>query len=171
MVNGPENDRKAAYVLDDENMKLPNLSHDLLDNFLPSMLGKIYRVSFGLLSKQDLKKTLESGQNVSLMRQLAAIPYVGKDIPSHASQFSHPDVVIGLTVLAYWCDGLRFSDFENVLLELRERLDSEYGRYHKRPSALRYVQWVECAGGKLRGPREGEIGNNDDPDDEGSNEW
>ena len=168
MVNGPAKDREAAsavsVALDDEYMKLLNLSHDLLDDFLPFMLGKIDRVSFGLLSKQDLKKTLESGQNVSLTRRLAAIPYVGKDIPSRASQFSHPDVVIGLTVLAYRYEGLRFSDFENVLLELRERLDSEYGPYHKRPSALRYVQWVEDAGGKVRGPREGEMGNADDPE-------
>jgi len=168
MVNGPAKDREAAsavsVALDDEYMKLLNLSHELLDDYLPFMLGKIDRVSFGLLSKQDLNKTLDSGQNVSLTRRLAAIPYVGKDIPSRASQFSHPDVVIGLTVLAYRYEGLRFSDFENVLLELRERLDSEYGPYHKRPSALKYVQWVEEAGGKVRGPREGENGNTDDPE-------
>ena len=116
------------------------------------------------MSEQDLTTKLKSGQNVSLTRQLAAIPYQGKDIPSGASQFSHPDVVIGLTVLAYRCEGLCFFDFENAPLELRERLDSEYGRYHERPSALRNVQWVECAGGKVRGPREGEIGNTDDPE-------
>ncbi len=168
MVNGPDKDREAAsavsVALDDEYMKLLNLSHDLLNDYLPFMLGKIDRVSFGMLSKQDLNKSLDSGQNVSLTRRLAAIPYVGKDIPSRASQFSHPDVVIGLTVLAYRYEGLRFSDFENVLLELRERLDSEYGPYHKRPSAIKYVQWVEEAGGKVRGPREGENGNTDDPE-------
>lgn len=168
MVNGPMKDREAAsavsVALDDEYMKLLNLSHDLLNNFLPFTLGKIDRVSFGLLSKQDLKNSLDRGQNVSLTRRLTAIPYVGKDIPSRASQFSHPDVVIGLTILAFRYEGLRFSDFENVLLELRERLDSEYGPFHKRPSSLRFVQWVEEAGGKVRGPREGENGDTDDPD-------
>jgi Protein of unknown function (DUF3638)/Protein of unknown function (DUF3645) len=164
MVNGPNKDKAAAsavsVALDDEYMKMLNLSHDLLNNFLPFMLGKINRVSFGLLSKQDLKLALSSakGNTVSLTRRLAAIPYVGKDVPSRASQFSHPDVVIGLTILAYRYEGLRFVDFENCLLELREKLDSEYGPYHKRPSALRYKEWVEVSGGKVRGPREGDQG-------------
>ena len=42
------------------------------------------------------------------------------------------------------------------MLELREKLDAEFGPYHKRPAALLYKQWVEAAGGKVRGPREGE---------------
>ena len=158
MVNGPLKDRAAAsavhVALDDEYMKMLNLSHDLLRNFLPHVISKINRVSFGLLSKQDIKNSEE--KNVSLARRLAAVPFIGKDIPSRASQFSHPDIVIGLTILAFRYEGLRFSDFENVLLELREKLDSEIGPYHKRPSAIRYREWVEEAGGKVRGPREGE---------------
>lgn len=161
LMNGPLKDRQAAsavhVALDDEYMKMLNLSHDLLRNFLPHVLSKINRVSFGLLSKQDLKQTMESDPNVSLARRLAAVPFVGKDIPSRASQFSHPDIVIGLTILAYRYEGMRFSDFENVLLTLREQLDAEFGPYHKRPAALIYKAWVEEAGGKVRGPREGEL--------------
>jgi hypothetical protein len=158
MMVGPLKDRQAAsavqVALDDEYMKMLNLSHDLLRNFIPHVLSKINRVSFGLLSKQDIRNSEEA--NVSLARRLAAVPFIGKDIPSRASQFSHPDIVIGLTILAFRYEGLRMSDFENVLLELREKLDSEFGPYHKRPSALRYKEWVEAAGGKVRGPREGE---------------
>jgi hypothetical protein len=165
MVNGPLKDRQAAsaaqVALDDEYMKMLNLSHDLLQNFIPHVLSKINRVSFGLLSKQDLRNSEE--KNVSLARRLASIPFIGKDIPSRASQFSHPDIVIGSTIMAYRYEGLRFSDFENVLLELREQLDSEFGPFHKRPSALLYKVWVEEAGGKVRGPREGEdAGQNSD---------
>ena len=158
MMNGPLKDRQAAsavqVALDDEYMKMLNLSHDLLRNFIPHVLSKINRVSFGLLSKLDLKISTE--KNVSLARRLAAIPFIGKDIPSRASQFSHPDIVIGLTIMAYRYEGLRVTDFENVLLELREKLDSEFGPYHKRPSSIRYKEWVEEAGGKVRGPREDE---------------
>ena len=158
MMVGPLKDPKAAsavqVALDDEYMKMLNLSHDLLTNFVPHVISKINRVSFGLLSKYDMKNSEE--KHISLSRQLAAIPFIGKDIPSRASQFSHPDIVIGLTILAYRYEGLRFTDFENVLTELREKLDSEFGPYHKRPSALRYREWVEAAGGKVRGPREGE---------------
>jgi hypothetical protein len=168
MINGPLKDKQAAsavhVALDDEYMKMINLSHDLLRNFLPHVMSKINRVSFGLLSKSDLKLQLENDPHVSIVRRLAAIPFVGKDIPSRASQFSHPDIVIGLTIMAYRYEGLRFSDFENVLLELREQLDSEFGPYHKRPSALRYKAWVEAAGGKVRGPREGEGDVADNPD-------
>jgi hypothetical protein len=157
MVNGPLKDRQAAsavqVALDDEFMKMLNLSHDLLRNFVPHVMSKINRVSFGLLSKQDLKNSQE--KSVSLARRLAAVPFIGKDIPSRASQFSHPDIVIGLTIMAYRYEGLRMTDFENILMELREKLDSEFGPYHKRPSALRYKAWVEEAGGKVRGPREG----------------
>lgn len=31
--------------------------------------------------------------------------FIGKDVPSKASEFAHPDVIIGLSVLAY-----RFTD-------------------------------------------------------------
>ena len=160
MVNGPLKDKQAAsavhVALDDDYMKMLNLSHDLLRNFLPHVLSKINRVGFGLLSKADLKQALESEPNISLARRLTAVPFVGKDIPSRNSQFSHPDIVIGLTTLAYRYEGLRFSDFENTLMALREQLDSEFGPFHKRPAALRYKAWVEEAGGKVRGPREGE---------------
>jgi len=170
MVNGPLKDSAAAsavhIALDDEYMKMLNLSHDLLRNFLPHVMSKINRVSYGLLSKQDLKQALENDPNVSLARRLAAIPFVGKDIPSRASQFSHPDIVIGLTTMAYRYEGLRFTDFENTLFTLREQLDAEFGPYHKRPAALRYKAWVEEAGGKVRGPREGRDGEKKDSSDD-----
>jgi hypothetical protein len=80
MVNGPLKDREAAsavqVALDDEFMKMLNLSHDLLQNFVPHVMSKINRVSFGLLSKQDLKNSQE--KSVSLARRLAAVPFIGK---------------------------------------------------------------------------------------------
>uniref|UniRef100_A0A7R9W9B5 ubiquitinyl hydrolase 1 n=1 Tax=Pseudictyota dubia TaxID=2749911 RepID=A0A7R9W9B5_9STRA len=160
MVNGPEKDKEAAsavsVALDDEFMKMLNLSYELIGNFVPHVLSKINRVKFGLLSKSDLKVAMETDPNISLTRRLAAVPFVGKDVPSRASQFSHPDVVIGLTILAFRYEGLRYTDFTTLITELRETLDTEIGPYHKRPSALRYKSWVEEAGGKVRGPKEGE---------------
>ena len=53
LMNGPLKDRQAAYAvqvaLNDEYMKMLNLSHDLLRNFIPHVMSKINRVSFGLL--------------------------------------------------------------------------------------------------------------------------
>jgi hypothetical protein len=76
--------------------------------------------------------------------------------------------VIGLTILAYRYEGLRFTDFENVLLSLREELDAQFGPFHKRPASLKWKAWVEEAGGKVRGPREGEEGVTDGDDLEDS---
>ena len=163
MSNGPLKDKQAAsaasVALDDEYMKLLNLSHDLINNFIPHVMSKINRVGFGLLSKHDLKIAEESNPDMSMARRLAAVPFVGKDVPSRASQFSHPDIVIGLTIMAYRYEGIRMTDFKAALQELRDQLDGEYGPYHKRPSALRWVSWVEAAGGKVRGPRNDASGN------------
>lgn len=160
IANGPLKDREAAsavsVALDDEYMKMLNLSHDLINNFIPHCLSKINRVSFGLLSKSDIKIAEESDPNMSMARRLAAVPFVGKDVPSRASQFSHPDIVIGLTITAYRYEGIRMTDFKIALQELRDILDGEFGPYHKRPSALKWITWVEAAGGKVRGPKKQE---------------
>ena len=33
-------------------------------------------------------------------RKMVAVPFKGKDSPSPAAEFAHPDVLIGLTILA-----------------------------------------------------------------------
>ena len=71
---------------------------------LPFCLSKIDRVAFGLLSTDQLRRARAfGGANLPRKRRLLAVPYVGKDTPSRASEFSHPDVVIALTILAYRC--------------------------------------------------------------------
>ncbi len=161
MANGPLQDKAAAsavsVALDDEYMKLLNLSHDLINNYIPHVMSKINRVSFGLLSKADVKIAEETDPNMSMARRLAAVPFVGKDVPSRASQFSHPDVVIGLTITAYRYEGIRMTDFITALQELRDMLDGEFGPYQKRPSALKWVSWIEAAGGKFKAQRRWKI--------------
>ena len=166
MTQGYKGDRQATNAvsvsLNDEYMKMLNLSHDLLCHFVPFLLGKIDRVGFGLLTEADIKV---SDPKVSITRLLTAVPFVGKDVPSRASQFSQPDVVIGLTILAYRYEGLRFSDFKSLINEMREFLDSEVGPYRKRPSAQRYAKWIVMAGGKVRGMK-GDDGDDSDDEDE-----
>ena len=62
------------------------------------------------------------GPHSTKSRRLLAVPFVGKDVPSRASEFSHPDVVIGFSILAYRYEGLRRDDFRTLLRALRERL-------------------------------------------------
>ncbi len=86
-----------------------------LRTFLPHCLQKVNRVSFGLLSTAECAETLEEDPNVPKSRLALAVPFIGKDVPSKASEFAHPDVTIGLTVMAYRYSGLRANDYSDVV--------------------------------------------------------
>jgi hypothetical protein len=91
----------VAHVTSPAHKKLLNLCHNWLATFLPHCLAKVNRVSFGLLSADDCRAALEADPHVPRSRLKLAVPFVGKDVPSKSSEFAHPDVIIGLTVLAY----------------------------------------------------------------------
>ncbi|CAM9352510.1 unnamed protein product, partial [Phaeothamnion confervicola] len=145
--------QQVTELLGDEHVKLLNLTHDWLRSFLPHVLGKVDRVGYGLLGPADLKRALALDPNMPKSRRLLAVPFVGKDVPSRASEFSHPDVVIGLSVLAYRYEGLRMTDFVVMLRGLRDEMDEEFGPYHERPACKTFVRWVNLAGGSVRGLR------------------
>ena len=84
-------------------------------------------------------------------RRLVAVPFVGKDVPTLASEFSHPDVVIGLTILAFRYEGLRKSDCKLVLGRLQDRLQEESGPYSHRPAWKVFARCVCLSGGRVRG--------------------
>ena len=114
-------------------------------------LQKIDRVSFGLLNKDDLAKALAIDPNMPKSRRFLAVPFVGKDVPSPSSEFSHPDVKIGLTILAYRYEGLRRSDFMSILQLLHEDMDDESVPYNKRKACIKFAEWVMLAGARVRG--------------------
>jgi len=134
-----------------EYLKLLNLSHDWLVCYLPFVLGKIDRVSFGLLSGEDLRRALASDPLMAKSRQLLAVPFVGKDVPSESSEFSHPDIVLGLTILGYRYEGLRRKDLIQVLRMLMEMCVEQSGTFQTRPSCQLYSKWINLAGGRVRG--------------------
>ena len=82
-------------------VKLINLCHDWLQCLFPHVLSKINRVSFGLLSKEDLERQIAEDPRMPKTRKFLAVPYVGKDVPSPFSEFAHPDIAIGLTIMGY----------------------------------------------------------------------
>ena len=110
-------------------------------------------MSFGLLNDEELVKALASDPKMPKSRRVTAIPFIGKDVPSQRSEFSHPDIVIGLTVLAYRYEGLRHVDFKRLMTTLQQNMWDEVGPYHKRPSSKLFAEWVVTAGGKVRGSR------------------
>eukprot|EP00930_Biecheleria_cincta_P027556 TRINITY_DN19334_c0_g1_i1.p1 TRINITY_DN19334_c0_g1~~TRINITY_DN19334_c0_g1_i1.p1 ORF type:complete len:4939 (-),score=993.22 TRINITY_DN19334_c0_g1_i1:298-13221(-) len=124
-----------------------NLGGEWLATFLPHCLQKIDRVTFGIMTDDQVKACLAEQPLMPLTRAKLAIPFVGKDVPSQSSEFAHPDIVLGLTSFAYRYEGLRRSDFDDVMAALTERLENEGGGSPlERPTALRWKSWVEEAG-------------------------
>lgn len=134
-------------------MKLLNLAHDWLRSYAPHCLQKIDRVSFGIMNASDRQQALRVDPRMPLSRFKLAIPFVGKDVPSRSSEFAHPDVIIGLTVLAYRYEGLRWTDFEEVISMLTRAFQKEVGPRHRRPTGKLYARWVTLAGGTTQGSK------------------
>lgn len=145
--------QKIKRQLNDEHVKMLNLGHDWLQSYLPFVLQKINRVHFGLLQPNDLKMLEEDGVKIPTSRKLVAVPFVAKDVPSRASEFAHPDVLIGLTILAYRYEGLRQKDFYLLLRHLKECLDDEGGPFKDRPSYQKFEHWILTCGKAIRGSK------------------
>jgi len=133
----------AFEVVTGDNMKMLNLGRDWIRVLLPHVLSKIDRVSFGILSPIDLANIDQ--KTTPLSRKLMAVPFVGKDVPSRSSEFAHPDVVIGLTILGFRYEGLRLSDVRTIVTQLKADFSREVGPRDSRPSSMLFRSWLEHA--------------------------
>ena len=131
--------------------QIVNLTHDWLHIFLPFSMKKVLRVTFGLMTQREVDVCLSNDPLTTKSRLKLAIPFVGKDVPSPASEFAQPDVMIGLTILAYRLQGLRPDDLREVTKEMQKSLAKESGQPQHRPSAVMYADWVTEAGGEICG--------------------
>ena len=118
-----------------------NLCHSWLTSYLPHVLSKVVRVSFGLLQPDDLRALSVLGEQ-PLSRKLLAVPFVGKDLPSHAAEFAQPDILIGMAVLAYRYEGLRLSDVRQIIYQLKAEQQSESGPRQQRSAYKRFDDWI-----------------------------
>ena len=141
----------AARAVDPQHVRFLTLARDWLNSYLPHCLTKINRVSFGIFSADDHARALALDPYMPRSRAKLAIPFVGKDVPSRSSEFAHPDVIIGLTILAYRYSGMRYSDFDAVIGAVRTTFDKEIGPYKRRKSSVTYEKWVVAAGGRIKG--------------------
>ena len=90
-------------------------------------------------------------------------------MPSAASEFAHPDIIIGLTVLAYRYEGLRRVDFEqDVINLLRADFEKEVGPFPLRKSSRLYESWVQQAGGIIKGSKTAAVANENAGDNGGA---
>ena len=70
------NIKLAANELTAKAMQLINLAEEWLSTFLPHCLQKIDRVSFGLLSSGEIRKTQKMDPHTPRSRLKLAIPFV-----------------------------------------------------------------------------------------------
>lgn len=108
-------------------------------------------MSFGLLSSKECREALEEDPYVPRSRLALAVPFIGKDVPSKSSEFAHPDITIGLTVMAYRYSGLRNDDFNELVDNITSEFTHEIGPARDRQSSIRYEAWVMASGGSIRG--------------------
>ncbi|GET91118.1 hypothetical protein, conserved [Leishmania tarentolae] len=149
----------SSVKLDDENscvsrelnahmphygLQLLNLAHDWLHRLLPHVLAKIDRVSFGVLQPSDLALSGDSAR-IPYSRKMTAVPFVAKDVPSRSSEFAHPDVVIGLTILAFRYEGLRLQDVKDLVTQLKQDFARQAGPKEHRPAAKLYKHWLRLS--------------------------
>ncbi|TMW68228.1 hypothetical protein Poli38472_007900 [Pythium oligandrum] len=145
--------------LSDSSIKLLNLARDWIRTILPHVLSKINRVSYGLL-RGEYQVAAESGSSGgnSQSRLLLAVPFVGKDVPSRSSEFAHPDVLIGLTILAYRYEGIRVSDLVRIVSQLKQDFSRQLGPRDQRPACALFRGWVTT--GLEKALRESKSGSN-----------
>eukprot|EP01063_Lacrimia_lanifica_P039595 TRINITY_DN8724_c1_g4_i1.p1 TRINITY_DN8724_c1_g4~~TRINITY_DN8724_c1_g4_i1.p1 ORF type:complete len:4579 (+),score=2099.61 TRINITY_DN8724_c1_g4_i1:248-13984(+) len=152
-LTDPQKRMKMAEMVEStvpkHDIQLLNMGFDWLHAFLPHTLQKIDRVSFGIMTPFDIDRALEENPQMPRSRIKLAIPFIGKDLPSQSSEFAHPDVVIGLSVLAYRYEGLREADFTEVLKQVQSSVEKEVGKYSQRKTNKMYEKWIDAANGKL----------------------
>ncbi|KAK6588719.1 EF hand family [Cryptosporidium xiaoi] len=162
--------------LDDYSIKMLNITMYWVNDYLPHIFQLVHRVSYGLLDEVnsgveranwfgyrpvsvDNNNTFYTENNPPISRHLLSIPFIGKDTPSVASEFSHPDIVIGLSILSYRYSGLRKNDVYYLLDSLKRSCDTGFGQLKNCPSVIEFNKWVKLSGGRVRGTKRNELKN------------
>jgi len=112
-----------------------------LDSFAPHALSKRFGVHYGLLDDDDDEAA--PPRQESAARRLLAVPFLGRGVPSPASEFASPDAALAFAVAAYAHQGLRLSDARRLLAELRDRMTREPGPVPLRPAHRLFASWAE----------------------------
>jgi len=157
VTEGPDADpklREAVVTVAPMFQKMLNLVKDWLNSYLPHVMKKVDRVTFGIMTKKDRQRAQAKFPNMPRSRFMLAIPFVGKDVPSESSEFAHPDIIIGLTILAYRYEGLRYSDFVEIIAQVCEDVKKEPGKWKDRKTVKLYNSWIKEAGGSVVGKAE-----------------
>ena len=135
-----------------------NLARQWVRTVLPHCISKRHRVEYGLIYSADIirwkrlkgdKEKMRADEDpldvyeyqAPVGRRFLAVPFTGKDVPSSAAEFSSPEVLVGMSILAYWYDGMREADVAKMIARLKEDLQKEGGEMSHRASYTKYEDW------------------------------
>mmetsp|Transcript_5552 Transcript_5552/g.9906 ORF Transcript_5552/g.9906 Transcript_5552/m.9906 type:complete len:2248 (-) Transcript_5552:144-6887(-) len=135
----------TKYGMPRQTGMLLSIANEYINIFLPHCLGKVNSVSYGLVPDDKRDSPDENGLSQSATRRFMSVPFIGKDTPSPASEFSHPDILILLTLLSYRYGGLRLSDAELLVKTLQLHLKHESGPVMQRPSYLTFDRFLNSS--------------------------
>jgi hypothetical protein len=119
--------------------KLLNWVRSWVTSLFAHCLRKANRVGYGLLSEKHFRP------DTQISRRLLAVPFLGNNTPSENSEFSHPDVSIGFTILSYAYEGMRERDIRDLILCMKEKMEDEHGEYLFRHTWAKFECWREMA--------------------------
>jgi hypothetical protein len=142
-------------------MVLLNLARAWVTQLIPHCLSKVSRVGYGLLDVAAHPETdaAKNGRDVlvcaegkdaegnpeTASRRFLAVPFLGKDAPSKSSEFSHPDLRIGLTILSYLQEGLRPADMRYLAQCIKKNFTAQDGPPKEREEYTIWEGWVNAA--------------------------
>lgn len=104
-----------------------------------------------LCDMQEYMRFVEKEPQMPDSRYKLAIPFVGKDTPSAASEYAHPDVIIGLSLTGYRVQKLRKGDVDDLVRILKRKLANEHGHPQDKPTEKLYRRWVKEVGHHVSG--------------------
>jgi hypothetical protein len=116
--NPSESEKYALRSLGPTSVMLLSLTKQWITVYLSHCLSLFNRVHYGLLQPRDIERLERQGvdpKRIPGSRFRNAVPFVGKDSPSRASEFAQPDISAGLTILAYRYEGLRKTDLHALV--------------------------------------------------------
>lgn len=159
--SGPARKQGAEFVTrhcSEKTIQLLNLSRDWVLVYLPHVISKIHRVSYGLIDEEDVQRWVNqeieaaggdqaAGFNVvvSKSRRLLAVPFDGKDAPSRTSEFANPEIQIGLSISAYRLHGMRKRDTKDFIAHMKRSFSAQPGPFRGRPARIQFEEWkAQC---------------------------
>ncbi|MHA7841058.1 MAG: DUF3645 domain-containing protein [Gammaproteobacteria bacterium] len=94
-------------------------------NLFYHILSYAYCVNYGLHENKGAED-----------KKIIAVPFIGKDTPTLRSEFSHPDVMIGFTILSYLYKGLSLLEKRYALNIANQYLLSWFEKINNYPNYL-----------------------------------